>query len=154
MAIDEQQKKLYQKNIKLYQPKSHVLKNGVKAFLIGGLICAIGQGISRIYMTFLPITQEEAMSPTLATLILLAALATGFGIYDKLGQFAGAGSLVPVTGFSNAMTSAALEHKSEGLVFGIGANMFKLTGAVIAFGVLSAYLVGLTRLLVEMLINS
>ncbi len=105
-------------------------------------------------MTFLPITQEEAMSPTLATLILLAALATGFGIYDKLGQFAGAGSLVPVTGFSNAMTSAALEHKSEGLVFGIGANMFKLTGAVIAFGVLSAYLVGLTRMLVEMLINS
>ncbi|MFC0473336.1 stage V sporulation protein AC [Halalkalibacter kiskunsagensis] len=154
MVTDEKQKKLYQKNIKLYQPKRHILKNGIKAFVIGGLICAIGQGISRVYMTFLPITQEEAMSPTLATLILLAALATGFGVYDKLGQFAGAGSLVPVTGFSNAMTSAALEHKSEGLVFGIGANMFKLTGAVIAFGVLSAYLVGLTRMLVEMLITS
>lgn len=150
--MDEQ--KQYQKNIKLYQPKSHILKNGIKAFVVGGLICMFGHGISQIYMTYLPITQEEAMSPTLATLILLAALATGFGVYDKLGQFAGAGSLVPVTGFSNAMTSAALEHKSEGLVFGIGANMFKLTGAVIAFGVLSAYLVSLTRLLVEMLINS
>ena len=152
MSQDEQ--KQYQKNIKLYQPKSHIIKNGVKAFVVGGLICTLGHGISQIYMTYLPITQEEAMSPTLATLILLAALATGFGVYDKLGQFAGAGSLVPVTGFSNAMTSAALEHKSEGLVFGIGANMFKLTGAVIAFGVLSAYLVSLTRLLVEMLINS
>ncbi|MFC0558268.1 stage V sporulation protein AC [Halalkalibacter alkalisediminis] len=152
MSKDEQ--KQYQKNIKLYQPKSHIFKNGVKAFVVGGLICTLGHGISQIYMTYLPITQEEAMSPTLATLILLAALATGFGVYDKLGQFAGAGSLVPVTGFSNAMTSAALEHKSEGLVFGIGANMFKLTGAVIAFGVLSAYLVSLTRLLVEMLINS
>jgi stage V sporulation protein AC len=154
VVTDELQKKVYQKNIKIYQPKRHILKNGFKAFVIGGLICTLGQVISRIYMTFLPITQAEAMSPTLATLILLAALATGFGIYDKLGQFAGAGSLVPVTGFSNAMTSAALEHRSEGLVFGIGANMFKLTGAVIAFGVLSAYLVGLTRLLVEMLITS
>ncbi|GAE36763.1 stage V sporulation protein AC [Halalkalibacter akibai] len=152
MNSDEQ--KLYQKNIKIYQPKSHIFKNGLKAFVVGGLICTLGHAISQIYMHFLPITQEEAMSPTLATLILLAALATGFGVYDKLGQFAGAGSLVPVTGFSNAMTSAALEHKSEGLVFGIGANMFKLTGAVIAFGVLSAYLVSLTRLLVEMLINS
>ncbi|WP_227935108.1 stage V sporulation protein AC [Alkalihalobacillus deserti] len=152
MSKDEQ--KQYQKNIKLYQPKSHIIKNGVKAFVVGGLICMLGHGISQIYMTYLPITQEEAMSPALATLILLAALATGFGVYDKLGQFAGAGSLVPVTGFSNAMTSAALEHRSEGLVFGIGANMFKLTGAVIAFGVLSAYLVSLTRLLVEMLINS
>jgi stage V sporulation protein AC len=152
MSSEEQ--KLYQKNIKIYQPKSHIFINGIKAFIVGGLICTLGHGISQIYMMCLPITQEEAMSPTLATLILLAALATGFGVYDKLGQFAGAGSLVPVTGFSNAMTSAALEHRSEGLVFGIGANMFKLTGAVIAFGVLSAYLVSLTRLLVEMLINS
>lgn len=152
MASDEQ--KRYQKNIEIYQPKRPVLKNGLKAFVVGGIICTIGQAISHIYMTYLPITQKEAMSPTIATLILLAALATGFGVYDKLGQFAGAGSLVPVTGFSNAMTSAALEHRSEGLVFGIGSNMFKLTGAVIAFGVLAAYLVGLTRLLVQMLIQT
>ncbi|WP_062046537.1 stage V sporulation protein AC [Bacillus sp. JCM 19034] len=150
----EQVKQQYQKNIQLYQPKSHIIKKGLKAFIIGGLICTFGQWLSNIYMTYLPVTQQEAMSFMLATLILIAALATGFGIYDRLGQFAGAGSLVPVTGFSNAMTSAALEHKSEGLVFGIGANMFKLTGAVIAFGVVSAYVVGLTRLLVSMLINS
>ncbi|TWI58039.1 stage V sporulation protein AC [Halalkalibacter nanhaiisediminis] len=151
MGSDEQ--KVYQKNIQIYQPKRPIKRNGLKAFLVGGMICVCGQGLSQMYMTFLPITQKEAMSPTLATLILLSALATGFGVYDKLGQFAGAGSLVPVTGFSNAMTSAALEHRSEGFVFGIGANMFKLTGAVIAFGVLSAYLVALTRLLVQMIIQ-
>ncbi|MCM3714801.1 stage V sporulation protein AC [Halalkalibacter oceani] len=148
------EKEQYQKNIQLYQPKRAVWRNGAKAFLIGGFICTLGQWLNNLYLTYLPFTEKEAMGPTLATLILLAALATGLGLYDKLGQFAGAGSLVPVTGFSNAMTSAALEHKSEGLVFGIGANMFKLTGAVIAFGVLSAYIVGLTRLLVKMLIQS
>ncbi|WP_198510374.1 stage V sporulation protein AC [Bacillus solitudinis] len=148
---DEQ--KQYQKNIGLYQPKRHVVKNCLKAFLVGGAICAIGQFINNFYITYFPMSQKEAMSPTLATLILIAALLTGFGVYDRIGQFAGAGSLVPVTGFSNAMTSAALEHRSEGLVFGIGANMFKLTGAVIAFGVLSAYLVSLTRLLIKMIIQ-
>ncbi|WP_088102320.1 stage V sporulation protein AC [Halalkalibacter urbisdiaboli] len=151
MLTDEQ--KQYQKNIGLYQPKRHVIKNCFKAFIVGGSICALGQFISNVYITYFPMTQKEAMSPTIATLILVAALLTGFGVYDRLGQFAGAGSLVPVTGFSNAMTSAALEHRSEGLVFGIGANMFKLTGAVIAFGVLSAYLVSLTRLLIKMLIQ-
>ncbi|WP_368504605.1 stage V sporulation protein AC [Alkalihalophilus sp. As8PL] len=151
MLSDEQ--KRYQANMELYHSKRPVISNSIKAFVIGGGICALGQFISNFYMTFFPLSQKEAMSPTLATLILLAALLTGFGVYDKISQFAGAGSLVPVTGFSNAMTSSALEHKSEGLVFGIGANMFKLTGAVIAFGVLSAYAVGLTRLLVQMLIR-
>ncbi|WP_100372595.1 stage V sporulation protein AC [Bacillus sp. FJAT-45037] len=151
MLTDEQ--KRYQANIELYHTRPPVIKNSLKAFVIGGGICALGQWISNLYITFFPLTQKEALSPTLATLILIAALLTGLGVYDRIGQFAGAGSLVPVTGFANAMTSAALEHKSEGLVFGIGANMFKLTGAVIAFGVLSAYVVGLTRLLVQMLIQ-
>src|SRR5690606_12968026 len=102
----------------------------------------------------LPLSEKEVVGPTLASLILVAALLTAFGLYDKLGQFAGAGSLVPVTGFSNAMTSAALEHRSEGLVYGVGANMFKITGAGIAFGVLAAYVVGLTRLLVRFLIQT
>ncbi len=141
------------KNIKLYQPKRPVVKNSLKAFVIGGVICSFGQWISNLYLAYFPITQEDSMSPMLATLILLAALATGLGFYDRIGQIAGAGSLVPVTGFSNAMTSAAMENRSEGLVYGIGANMFKLTGSIIAFGVLTAYLVGLTRLLVQMLIH-
>ncbi len=146
--------KQYQKNISLYQPKRSFLKNGIRAFVVGGIICAIGEALNDLYMAILPLSEKEVVGPTLASLILVAALLTAFGLYDKLGQFAGAGSLVPVTGFSNAMTSAALEHRSEGLVYGVGANMFKITGAVIAFGVLAAYVVGLTRLLVRFLIQT
>lgn len=143
----------YAKKVKVYQPRIPYFINCLKAFIVGGLICAIGQGISNFYILYLDITEKDVSSLMLGTLILLASLLTGFGVYDKLGQFAGAGSLVPVTGFSNAMSSAALEHKSEGLVLGIATNMFKIAGAVIVFGVVSAYLVGLTRLLVQTLIN-
>ena len=84
-------------------------------------------------------------NPTVTTLIFIAALLTGFGVYDKIGQFAGAGAGVPVTGFANSIASAALEHKTEGIVLGIATNMFKLAGSVIVFGVVSAYVVGLIR---------
>ncbi|WP_078553164.1 stage V sporulation protein AC [Bacillus alkalicellulosilyticus] len=153
MEDQKKKQKQYLKKIKPLQPKRPIFKNGIKAYVIGGIICAIGQGISNFYLFTFDLTERTVISPTIATLILIAALLTGFGVYDRLGQFAGAGALVPVTGFSNAMTSAALEHKSEGLVFGIGSNMFKIAGAVIVFGVVSAYLVGLTRLLVQTLIN-
>lgn len=93
--------------------------------------------------------EKTAGNPTAATLILLSALLTGFGIYDRIGQFAGAGSAVPVTGFANSMASAALEHRSEGLVLGVGTNMFKLAGNVIVFGVVAAYIVGMIRFAFE-----
>ena len=155
MFMDENKKRQqdYKKKIKVFQPKVPYLLNCFKAFIIGGFICAIGQGISNFYLNHFDLTQDTVMGPTIATLILIAALLTGVGVYDRLGQFAGAGSMVPVTGFSNAMTSAALEHKSEGLVLGIATNMFKIAGAVIVFGVVSAYIVGLTRLFVHMIIN-
>lgn len=87
-------------------------------------------------------TQKDAASPTVAVLILTSVILTCFGVYDKLAQFAGAGSAVPVTGFANSMCSAALEHRSEGLVLGVGANMFKLAGSVIVFGVVAAFIIG------------
>ncbi|MFP3393555.1 SpoVA/SpoVAEb family sporulation membrane protein, partial [Brevibacillus sp. SIMBA_076] len=90
-----------------------------------------------------------AGNPTVATLSLISSILTGIGIYDKIGQFAGAGSAVPVTGFANSMTSAALEHRSEGLVLGVATNMFKLAGNVIVFGVVSAYVVGIIRYILE-----
>lgn len=154
-VMDEQKKasKQYAQKIKPFQPKVSYVKNCLKAFIIGGMICAIGQGIANLYLTYFDLTEKMVTGPMIATLILLASLLTGFGIYDRIGQFAGAGSMVPVTGFSNAITSAALEHKSEGIVLGIATNMFKMAGAVIVFGVVSAYLVGLLRLLVHTLIN-
>jgi stage V sporulation protein AC len=146
-----QQQKKYQQKIKPLQPKTPYLLNCVKAFLIGGFICAIGQGIQNFYITFFDFNEKTAGNPTVATLILIASILTGLGVYDKIGQFAGAGSIVPVTGFANAMTSAALEHKSEGLVLGVASNMFKLAGAVIVFGAVAAYVVGMARYVVQQL---
>lgn len=128
-------------------PKVAVGKNAMKAFLVGGLICTIGQAVSYIYMIFFNFTEQTVGNPTVATMIFLAMLLTGFGLYRKLGQFAGAGSAVPVTGFGNAVISAAIEHKTEGFVLGVGSNMFKLAGSVILFGVVSAFFVALIKLI-------
>ncbi|WP_404442657.1 stage V sporulation protein AC [Sutcliffiella horikoshii] len=140
----------YKNNIKKFQPKTPYVINCVKAFLVGGLICLIGQGIQNFYMTMFNFNEENVRNPTVATLVLISALLTGLGIYDKLGQFAGAGSAVPVTGFANSMTSAAMEHRSEGIVLGVATNMFKLAGSVIVFGVVAAYVVGMIRYLLNM----
>jgi stage V sporulation protein AC len=143
----------YKKNIKPYHPKPNYVKNCIRAFWTGGLICAFGQLIATFYVTYFNFTETTAGNPTVATLILIASLLTGFGVYDKIGQFAGAGSLVPVTGFANSITSAALEHKSEGIVLGVATNLFKLAGAVIVFGVVAAYIVGIIRLIFKTLIS-
>ncbi|PGT83745.1 stage V sporulation protein AC [Bacillus sp. AFS040349] len=135
----------YKNQIKNYQPKPPYLLNCIKAFLVGGFICLCGQGIQNFYINVFDFSQKDAGNPTAGTLILISALLTGFGIYDKLGQFAGAGSAVPITGFANSMTSAAIEHRSEGIVLGVATNMFKLAGSVIVFGVVAAYVVGIIR---------
>ncbi|TFB23921.1 stage V sporulation protein AC [Filobacillus milosensis] len=142
-------KENYAKEIKKYQPKPKLFKNCLKAFIVGGLICVVGQALSVMYIELFGFTEKSAGNPTVTTLILISALLTGFGVYDRLGQFAGAGSAVPVTGFANSITSAALEHKSEGIVLGVATNMFKLAGSVIVFGTISAYLVGMIRYLVQ-----
>ncbi|MGP4070255.1 stage V sporulation protein AC [Halobacillus sp. B29] len=137
----------YEKASKTYQPKPPYVLNVIKAFIVGGLICVLGELITEMYVHWFDYSEKDAGNPTVATLILLSALATGFGVYDKLGQFAGAGSAVPVTGFANSITSAALEHKSEGLVLGVATNLFKLAGSVIVFGVVAAYVLGILRYL-------
>ena len=135
----------YQSKVKAYQPSPPYVLNCIKAFLVGGLICTIGQAFQNFYMAVFHFDEKTSWNPTVATLILISALLTGLGVYDRIGQFAGAGSAVPVTGFANSMTSAALEHKSEGYVLGVGTNMFKLAGNVIVFGVVAAYIVGMIR---------
>ncbi|MGF9981846.1 stage V sporulation protein AC [Bacillus subtilis] len=146
-------KENYKSKVKTYQPKPPYVWNCVKAFLVGGLICAIGQGLQNFYIHFFDFNEKTAGNPTAATLILISALLTGVGIYDRIGQFAGAGSAVPVTGFANSMASAALEYKSEGLVLGVATNMFKLAGNVIVFGVVAAYIVGMIRFAFEKLMS-
>ncbi len=135
----------YQQTVDQLAPKRPVLRNCFTAFLTGGIICAIGQLISFVYMYFFPFTERTASNPTVATMIFIAMILTGTGYYKKIGQFGGAGSAVPVTGFGNAVISAAIEHKSEGFILGVGANMFKLAGAVIVYGVFSAFIVTLIK---------
>ncbi|MGI6357296.1 MAG: stage V sporulation protein AC [Bacillota bacterium] len=134
--------KEYQQLAKRKQLKIPVLRNVIVAYLVGGLICVIGQAISKFYLG-LGFKPDEVGSPTAATLIFISSVLTGLGVYDVLGQFAGAGSAVPVTGFANSVVSAALEFKREGLVLGVGAKMFSLAGPVIAYGAVTAFFVGL-----------
>lgn len=138
----------YQELQKQHEIKRPIVRNCIKAFLIGGLICLIGQLISTFYIYFFDFTDKTAGNPTVGTLIFIAMLLTGFGVYDRIAQFAGAGSAVPVTGFGNAIISAAIEHRTEGFVLGVGGNMFKLAGSVIVFGVFSAFVVSLIKTIV------
>ncbi|KUP07547.1 stage V sporulation protein AC [Bacillus coahuilensis p1.1.43] len=135
----------YEKVEKRYETKRPLLKNCLKAFLVGGIICTIGQGITYFYIYFFNFTEQTAGNPTVATMVFIAMLLTGFGVYDKIAQFAGAGSAVPVTGFGNSVISAAIEHRTEGFVLGVGGNMFKLAGTVILFGVFSAFVIALIK---------
>ncbi len=137
----------FKKSISKSKPKVKLLPKVIKAFIVGGIISLIGQTFVTIYTNVFNFEESTSVSLMISTLIFLGSLLTVLGIYDKIGQFAGAGSLIPVTGFANTMTSAALEYKNEGIVSGIAANMFKLAGAVIAFGVLSAYVFSIIRYL-------
>lgn len=143
-------KELYQKQAAKFQLKRNVLLNSFRAFWVGGTICLLGQVIQNIYMTFFDFTEKTASNPTVATLIFISVILTGFGIYDDIGQYAGAGSAVPVTGFANSIASAAIEHRSEGFVLGVGGNMFKLAGSVIVFGVVAAFIAGIIKSLIGM----
>lgn len=148
---DNDKKREYQKRASQLRPKPPIFINIVKAFIIGGLISVIGQAIQNIYIHYFDFSKEQAGNPTVATLIFISALLTGLGVYDKIGQFAGAGSAVPVTGFANSIAAAAIEHRSEGWVLGIGGNMFKLAGSVIVFGVVSAFVVALIKTLIDLI---
>lgn len=135
----------YQAFAKRLEPSRPVLKNCIRAFWVGGSICLLGQFIQTFFIHFFHFNEKTAGDPTSAVLIVTSVLLTGFGVYDKLGQFAGAGTAVPVTGFANSIASAAIEHKSEGYVLGVGGNMFKLAGSVIVFGVVAAFFIALLK---------
>lgn len=133
------------------EPKRPILKNCFRAFLVGGIISTIGQGLMWFFMTYFNFDENTAGNPTAAVLIFISILFTSLGFYDHIAQWAGAGTAVPVTGFANTIASAALEHKSEGYVLGVGGNMFKLAGPVIVYGVFSAFVVATVVVLIKML---
>ena len=142
------EKRKYVDLVNSKSPKENVLFNVIMAFLVGGLMGIIGQFLIDLYTYLFRIPTAQASIFMIVTLIFLGCLLTCFGFFDKVIHKARCGLLVPITGFANAMMSAALEYKKEGLITGIGANMFKIAGSVIVYGVISAYVFGLLRLLI------
>ncbi len=141
----------YQDFAKAREPKRPALINCVKAFFLGGLICTIGQGLQLFFMTYFNFTETTAGNPATAVLIMVSVLLTGLGVFDHIAQWGGAGITIPVTGFANTIASAAIEHRSEGYVLGVGGNMFKIAGPVIAFGVFSAFVVAIIKIIIKSL---
>ena len=133
--------KEYQKLVKEMEPKSPIQKDCIGAFLVGGLICALGQGIMNIYLS-LGMDKESAGTAMSMTLVALSALLTGLSLYDNIAKVAGAGTLVPITGFANAISASAVEFKTEGFILGVGAKMFTIAGPVIVYGVSASVVYG------------
>lgn len=131
-----------------HKPKEHRGQNAFIAFIVGGLVGVIGQLLVEFYSYYLGISTIDASVFMIVTLIFLASLFTALGFFDKWVKFAKCGLIIPITGFAHSMTSAALEYRNEGLIMGIGSNIFKLSGTVILYGVVSVYIFGIVRLLV------
>ena len=134
--------KQYDALVKELAPKSPIWKDCLKAFVIGGLICTLGQGIMNGYQA-LGLEQEQAGTFMSMTLIALSALLTGLSLYDDLAKHAGAGTLVPITGFANSIAAPAVEYKTEGFILGVGAKMFTIAGPVIVYGTAASVVYGL-----------
>lgn len=143
-------REITRENYKAYvfekMPKSSHWKNMFWAFLIGGIICAIGQGFIELYSLWFNLQDASILAS--GTLVFIAAMLTGFGVYDCIGRFAGAGSTIPITGFSNAVVSPALEFRAEGYVYGVGAKMFLVAGPVIVNGVTISVIIALISLII------
>ena len=141
----------YKELTKKFTPKENKLKNMIIAFFVGGLIGLMGQLLITFYSSFDKISIDDASSLMMVTLIFLSCLFTAIGFFDNLVSKAGAGLFVPIIGFAHATTASAIEYKKEGLVFGIGSNIFKLSGSVILYGVVSAYIFGIIRYILEVM---
>lgn len=140
---DKQRNEAYNKYVKAKIPKTKAWPSLFNSFWVGGLICVIGQGINDLIKLIFPqMSQQSSWAWTLIILIFLASFLTGIGVYDQIGKFAGGGSIVPITGFSNSITSPSIEFKNEGIVYGICVKMFTIAGPVIVFGTVASILVG------------
>ena len=149
MQLNEEKKKEYLQEVKKEMPKTKHFSTMLKAFVTGGIICSIGQSITYIINLISPDIDEQTVGGfTTLVMILITCILTGFGIYDKIGSFGGAGSIIPITGFANSIVSPAIEHKKEGIVLGLCTNMFSIAGPVIVFGITASILVGIIYLFV------
>ena len=146
----KERKRYYQKLLEERKLKKNYFKNALYAFIFGGSISLIGQVILEVLLSF-KIDNKEAITYMLLIVIFVAILLSGFGLYDKIGQMAKCGTVIPISGFANSMASSSMEYRPEGFILGVGANTFKLAGTVIVFGVFSAFIVASIKYLVWLL---
>lgn len=144
-------KKTYKKYADAHAPKSPIGKNCLNAFCIGGLICAMGQGLNDIYGIVFGFSKDDAGLLASVTIVLASVVLTAFGIFDEIAKVAGAGTLVPITGFANAVVSPAIDSKSEGFVLGVGAKIFTVAGPVLLYGVLSGAIYGVIYYFIQLI---
>ena len=142
---------IYQKYVEQITPKANLGGRLIKAFLVGGIICTIGQAITELLQNIAGLEQEDAAAYCTLILVFTSVVLTGFGIYRKIVSYAGAGALVPITGFANSVASTAIEYKFEGQVFGIGCKIFTIAGPVILYGVLSSWVLGVVYWLAKLI---
>jgi stage V sporulation protein AC len=135
-------KETYKQYADARAPKSPLGRDCAHTFLAGGLICTLAQGLTDLYTKLCGLPKEDAGTLTAATLVLIAAILTGLGVFDRMAKWAGAGTLVPITGFANAVVSPAIDAKSEGLILGVGAKIFTVAGPVLLYGTLAGTLYG------------
>ena len=144
MEKTEKQTKIeqeYAKKVKEYTPTHSLPKEMLKAFLVGGIICTIGQGITKTAMDY-GLNKDDAGTVCTIVLVLISVILTGFNIYPRIAKFGGAGALVPITGFANSVAAPAIEFQKEGQVFGIGCKIFTISGPVILYGIFSSWVLG------------
>lgn len=139
------EKRLYKKIVMNHRPQEHRINNAIKAFIIGGTVGIIGEALMELYANYLNVSSNDAAMFMIITLIFLASLFTALGFFDKWVSSARCGLIIPITGFAHSMTSAAIEFKKEGYVTGLGANIFKLAGTVILYGIVSGYIFSIIR---------
>ena len=141
-------KKQYDQMVKQASPPSKVLRDVIFAFFIGGAICTIGQSVSMCFKFYFS-NVEDVSTLTSMTMIFLGALLTGLNVYDDIAKYGGAGTLVPITGFANSIVSPAIEYRTEGYVLGVGANMFKIAGPVLVYGISASVIYGIVYFFVR-----
>lgn len=145
-ALKTAEQQEYNQLVQRVSPRPPVIINSIWAFLVGGLICMIAQLILNYFLSN-GMTKEDAGSLTSVIMIFIGALLTGIGIYDEIGKRAGAGSIVPITGFANSIVASAMEFKREGYVFGVGARIFTIAGPTLLFGFVASVIIGLIKLI-------
>lgn len=144
----EEKKKIYNEYVERVTPNNNLVKDMWNAFWIGGSICLMGQIWNEIFLYF-GATKDDAAAFTTLVLILESVILTGFGVYPKIAKVGGAGCLVPITGFANGVVSPAIEFKTEGQIFGVGAKIFTIAGPVILYGIFSSWLAGVIYLILK-----